>query len=269
MGVAQPEGFALTGSSLPLLQCKRVNGVEGLRHGITTRAGGSSSGPYASLNLSPATDDKPEVVEANRQFVAKELGFEILKTPTQVHGNTVQHVRSMLDRIGEVDALITDAKGVLLGVLGADCPGVLLVDERNHALGLAHCGWRGVAARIVAQTVQAMRATFKSNPTDLIAMIGPAISRPHYQVSGEVGDALSHSVAPLVPSSRAIKITGDGRTWADIGALIRMQLEQCGLLDKSIVRYRGCTFHQQDMFFSHRRDEGVTGRNAVVAGWAE
>lgn len=238
--------------------------IAGLAHGVSTRDGGVSAGTFASLNLGRRTPDVPEAVEENRRRASLALGFDAFLGPRQVHGARIVEVRTSADEPGEADGVLTDRDGVLLGVLGADCPGVLLVDERRHALALLHAGWRGVAARIVPQAVEALRACYGSDPQGLRAAIGPGIGQAAYEVGPEVADAL-RLAAPRAPLALR---RGRGDRWhADLAGVIQAQLEAAGIPAESILRSPHCTYRDAALFFSHRRDAELAGRHALLAGW--
>jgi YfiH family protein len=241
-----------------------LGSVAGLAHGVSTREGGVSAGAFASLNLGRRTSDAPESVEENRRRVADALGFRRFVGPRQVHGARVVEVHTSDDEPGDADGVMTDREGVLLGVLGADCPGVLLVDERHHALALVHAGWRGVAASIVPRAVEAMRTAYGTRPGDLRAAIGPGIGQAAYEVGPEVADAL-RAAAPRAPL--ALKPGRDDRVFADLGRVIAAQLEASGVAPEAVERSPHCTYRDAALFFSHRRDAERAGRHALLAGW--
>ncbi len=238
--------------------------VVGLAHAITTRAGGVSAGAFASLNLGRRTADLPVAVAENRRRAARALGFPALVSPRQVHGASVVEVRTADEDPGEADAVMTDRAGVLLGILGADCPGVLLVDPRRRALALVHAGWRGTAAGVAPATVAALVERYGCAPGDLRAAIGPGISQAAYEVGPEVAAALAASS----PAARASLARGREDRWqVDLGGLLVGQLTACGVPASSIERSHYCTHRDATLFFSHRRDGERAGRHALLAGW--
>jgi YfiH family protein len=241
-------------------------GVEGLRHGVTTRAGGASDGRFESLNLGASTGDRPERVAENRRRAAAALGFADLVTARQVHGAAVAALEAGGGPPGEADALATDVPGVLLGVLGADCPGVLVVDPVRRAVAVVHSGWRGTAAGVVPAAVRFLGSRYGSRPEDLRAGIGPGISAARYEVGPEVVAALRDGGAGL--DGAATRGTGD-RWRVDLSGAVEAQLVACGVRPWAIERMSCCTHDDEASFFSHRRDGAATGRHGLLAGWRD
>jgi len=247
-----------------MLSFPGLAGVSGLAHAITTRSGGVSAGPFASLNLGPRTHDLPEAVTENRRRAAAALGFPALLSPRQVHGAHVIEVRAADTEPGEADAVMTDQAGVLLGILGADCPGVLLVDPRRRALALVHAGWRGIVAAVTPAAVKALALRYGCAPGELRAAIGPGISQAAYEVGPDVAEALRASA----PEARACVVRGRADRWqVDLPGLLELQLRACGVPAAAIERSSHCTHRDAALFFSHRRDGENAGRHALLAGW--
>lgn len=247
-----------------MLSFPGLAGVSGLAHAITTRLGGVSAGPFASLNLGPRTQDLPAAVAENRRRAAAALGFAALLSPRQVHGAHIVEVRAADAEPGEADAVMTDRAGVLLGILGADCPGVLLVDLRRRALALVHAGWRGLVAAVAPAAVKALALRYGCAPGELRAAIGPGISQAAYEVGPDVAEALSASA----PGAEACLARGQADRWqVDLAGLLELQLRASGVLAEAIERSPHCTHRDATLFFSHRRDGKNAGRHALLAGW--
>jgi YfiH family protein len=242
-----------------------LRGVPGLVHAVTTRAGGASRGPFAALNLGLRTGDDPAVVGANRRLLAAALGAPGEPVfPRQVHGARVAVLED--GDPGEADGIATARAGVAVGVLGADCPGVLLVDPARRALAVVHAGWRGTLAGAVPAAVATLRARFGADAARVRAGIGPGISAPRYEVGPEVADAFRAGS----PDADACLSPGRGdRAHLDLRAAIRLQLLACGVPPASIETLDACTYDDGDLFFSHRRDGERTGRHAVAAMWRD
>jgi YfiH family protein len=250
----------------PLLKGTSLARIEGLAHGATTRDGGVSRGPWASLNLGLGSGDDAAAVRENLRRAAGALGFDQVVLPRQVHGRRCVPVEGPDAVPGDADALVTDRPGVLLGVLGADCVGVLLVDARRRVLALAHAGWRGLVAGILSTTLDALRARHGSRPDDLEVLLGPAISAARY----EVGDEVVRAVESAVPDGAACLVPGPaGRPHLDLKAALRRQLEAAGVSPAAVEDLARCTHGEPDAFFSHRRDGPRTGRIALLAGWRD
>jgi YfiH family protein len=238
--------------------------AEGLVHAVFTRLGGTSQGPFASLNVGNGVgDDEAAVVENHRRIYAHlDLSAGQVSTAVQVHGNRVALVGGGDggQLFPNTDGLVTGAPGVALLLRFADCQPILLYDPQNHALGLAHAGWRGVAQGIARRTIEAMQASFGSEPGRLIAGLGPAIGACCYTVGHDVAAAMGYAL----PDWSQVMHLQDDETWAfDISAANAQQLAAAGV--KETEHAQLCTACHSDEFFSHRADGGRTGRFAVVA----
>ena len=250
---------------LPLLTFPGLARVPGLRHGVTTREGGVSTGSWRSLNLGRSTGDDPHAVTENGRRVGEALGAARVRFPHQVHGTAVRIVTSADEGpVGQADAVVTSEPGVALGVLGADCPGVVLADPVRRTLALVHSGWRGTVAGVVPSAVRVLVERFGSRPEDLVAAIGPGISARSYEVGPEVEEA----VRTRVPRGDRCVVRGRGdRFHVDLALAIRAQLEALGVRSSAIETMPLCTFEAEELLFSHRRDGAGAGRHGLVAMW--
>ena len=209
-------------------------GVDAL---VTTRRGGISAGPYASLNLSFNVGDEPAAVLENRRRAAAALGARLddVVVAEQVHG-AVAAVVGAADRgrgarpgaaaVPGADALATADPGTTLAVLAADCVPVVLYDPVAHVLACAHAGWRGTVAAAAAAAVEAMRS-LGSRPADVVAGLGPAIAADRYQVGAEVADAAERAFADRTPG--VLRATGPGQWQFDLWAANRLVLQDAGV----------------------------------------
>jgi YfiH family protein len=223
---------------------------------VTTRVGGTSTGPYASLNLGTAVGDDPVRVAENRARLRTLLPDEP-RWLRQVHGTRVVAAESVRAP-EEADAAVTRRPAVVCVAQMADCLPVLLTSRDGSAVGAAHAGWRGLAAGVVERTVEALG----TRPAELLAWLGPAIGPDAFEVGDEVREAF---VRHDPGAARAFVSVRAGKWLADLYALARMRLEAAGV---GAVHGGGwCTFGDATHFFSHRRD-GVTGRMAALV-WRE
>jgi YfiH family protein len=219
---------------------------------FTTRRGGVSTGPYSSLNLGRLTEDATADVEENRRRVANAVGVprECFLYGRQVHGARVRRAAeppSARRPVSEEDGQATALPGAAALVFVADCLPVVLAGEGGVAA--LHCGWRGLAAGIVAEGVAALRELGVSGP--LTAALGPGAGGCCYEVGEEV-----HAAFDAYGARR-------GARNLDLKAVARAQLAGAGVEEVHDVGL--CTMCEPELFFSHRRDEGVTGRQAGVA----
>jgi YfiH family protein len=233
----------------------------GVQAFITTRAGGSSTGAYGApnrdgMNLGLGSGDDISVVAANRSRLREMLPAEP-RWLRQVHGARVVDAATV-DGIVEADAAVTDQPGTVAVVMVADCMPVLLADERGRCVGAAHAGWRGLAAGILQATVRAMRERLGEPDARLIAYLGPAIGPDHFEVGGDVLQAMT---AGLEGAATAFVPAGAGKYRADLFALGRMALAAAGV--DAVFGGGVCTVCDPERFYSHRRDR-ITGRHAAL-----
>ena len=231
--------------------------LPGARVVFTTRRGGFSRGSYESLNLGRSTDDDPDAVRRNRAAVEDLLGVRLAHT-RQVHGREVIKIDERTEasvraqtagRVPEADGQATALRGIAPSVLVADCLPVAITG--GGAVAVVHAGWRGLAAGVIQAGVQAVRELGAQRPFH--AAIGPGAGPCCYEVGEEVHAAFSERL----PAARR----GDN---LDLKLIARSELEASGV---SVVHDTGlCTMcADPSLFFSHRRDRGVTGRQAGVA----
>ena len=220
--------------------------------------GGASRGPYGCFNLGSLVGDDPLAVAENRRILVREAGLPAEPAwLAQVHGFTVAN----LDEAGPPgpsDAAITRDSGKVCAILTADCLPIVFATDTGDTVAAAHAGWRGLAGGVIEATVRAMG----TQPGRLIAWLGPAIEPAHFEVGGEVREALL-SADP--GAGDAFKANARGRYMADLGMLARRRLEDLGI--SRIYGGGECTYARADKYFSHRRD-GVTGRQATLV-WRE
>lgn len=234
-------------------------GELGVRHLFTSRQGGVSRGPWASLNLGERLGDEPACVAENRRRVRAILGVTEAEFVgvEQVHGGTVAEVLGPGQREWasvQADALVTEVPGVALSVRTADCVPLLLADGRGRAVAAVHGGWRSLAAGIVAHTLERLAQLYGVAPEDCWAALGPAIGPCCFKVGPEVAARFA------AYGDGAIHQGPGGRFRIDLAAVASLQLQAAGLPRAQIERWAGCTACQPEDFFSHRRDRGQTGR---------
>lgn len=223
---------------------------------VTTRAGGVSTGPYASLNLGLRTDDDPAAVAENRARLQQLLP----QTPrwlAQVHGSTVVDADPLKD-IPQADASVARLANTVCAIMVADCLPILLTDTVGTCVGAAHAGWRGLAGGVIANTIARMPAA----PVDLMAWIGPGIGPDAF----EVGDDVLEAFCKAAPERRsAFRPHKPGKWLCDLPALARDALRRAGVTQ--IYGGKLCTYTDAQRFYSYRRD-GITGRMAALI-WRE
>lgn len=226
----------------------------GVRAAMTTRTGGVSRGPYASFNLAAHVGDDESAVRTNRRHLRTAL--DLPSEPAwleQVHGIAVADLPGA--SMEPADAAVTHVPGVVCAVLVADCLPVILASRAGDRVGVAHAGWRGLAAGVIEATVAALDC----EPAELMAWLGPAIGPSAFEVGGEVREAF---LARDAGAAAEFKPGHEGRWLADLPALARRRLAAAGVADV----YGGdlCTYAEPARFYSYRRD-GATGRMAALA----
>ena len=235
-----------------------------LAAGFTTRNGGSSRPPYNSLNLGFGSGDQQSQVEANRAVVARSFGLEphLLLTVKQVHGSEILVIDqpnpevSHFQRV-ESDAIITNQRNILLGILVADCFPVILYDRSKHVAAVIHLGWRGTAAGLLERTVIAMREIFDCQAVDISAAIGPGIAAHNYEVDRPVRDLFRQGTGHWQRIASEVRL---GHWQLDLQKSIALQLDAAGIDRAAIDTVAECTCCHKETFFSYRRDKGKTGR---------
>jgi YfiH family protein len=242
----------------------------GFANGFSTRIGGVSPFPDGDLNLAGFNEDTAEnIYENRRRFLGAFDGEYKLAMVWQVHGSDIKVVRGM-DDIGDseenADAVISNIPGVLAGAKTADCVPVLIGDTRTGAFAAVHAGWRGTVRSIVSKTVSRMKTEFGSDPSDMVAAIGPAACGRNYEIGQDVIDEFADSHAD---SEKYFEPTRPGHALVDLHAANRDQLIAAGVSEERIFSAPYCTMERLDLFFSYRKEKktnGKTGRLLSVIG---
>jgi polyphenol oxidase len=233
-------------------------------HAVFTRHGGVSAPPFDSLNVSYSVGDKPDAIAQNRERCAHttDLQVEAITTAGLVHGAAVGRLETSSSQtlpdgsqiVDSVDALISSTPGKGLLITAADCLQIMFLDPRTPAIGLAHAGWRGLAAGTIGATIAAMTAAYGTDPQALLAGIGPGLG-PCCAEFTDPRRELPTRFAPFI----------HGR-YVDLWGVARDQLRSAGVPDTGIEQHALCTRCQRDRFFSHRGDRGRSGRFAAIIG---
>lgn len=236
---------------------------------VSTRVGGVSEGRYASLNLGLRVEDEAKAVLENRRRLFAAYGVELERSVwcKQVHADSVTVVgerdagRGAFDEEGivtDTDALVTDVPGLTLCVTLADCVPVVIYDPVHRVLGLAHAGWGGTVRRIASRTVETMGDRWGTEPSEVVAAIGPSIAREDYEVGENVialaqeafGEHVGQVLSPGATKDKAL---------FDLWEANALDLGQAGVPRGRIELAAMSTAAALDEFYSHRV-EGTTGR---------
>ncbi len=238
-----------------------------VNHAFSTRIGGVSTGEFKSMNLNFKRGDNPENVTENYKIFCRAAGFdyESLISSSQDHNTTVRCVTQADCGIGiyrehdmpSVDALITNEPNVTLVTHYADCTPLLFADPEKKVIALAHAGWRGTVAKIGEITVETMCEQYGCDPSDIIAVIGPAIGGCCYEVDTPVYEQFA-SFTELKPAYFT-KSLGYGKYKIDLKEANRRMLMEAGLLSINISVSDVCTQCNSGLLYSHRASGGKRG----------
>lgn len=250
-------------SELPLLR-PGWPAVPGVGAAMSLRAGGVSTGPFASLNISLAVGDDPAAVAHNRARYAAAIGARPI-WPWLVHGAAVTRLLAGAPDVAPAaaDGVWTTERGLACTVTAADCMPVLFALRDGSAVGAAHAGWRGLAGGVLEATVQAICSATGARPPDLQAWLGPCIGPRRFEVGADVLEGFAQrpqDADPLrfAPCPRA---DGSARWLANLPLLAQDRLRAAGV---GVLSLDGsCTVEDPSRFFSFRRD-AVTGRMAAA-----
>jgi YfiH family protein len=261
---------------------------EQITAGFTGRQGGASKEPYDSLNCAFHVGDDPEDVLSNRRALAEALGFtlEAWTCGEQTHGAEIAVVREegrgrgQKDRTSAfqtTDGLLTDVPGVFLASFYADCVPLYFYDPVHRVVGLAHAGWKGTVAQIAAAMVSKMEAEYGSHPQNIVAAIGPSIGDCCYEVDDYVmehvrrleGDLNEPIEPPETVELYRTSGTDESKYMLNLKEMNRRIMIKAGILPTHIECTTWCTSCNQDLFFSYRKENGITGRMTSWIGIKE
>lgn len=237
----------------------------------TTRHGGYSQEAYGEMNINPYCGDTDAAIQKNLSLLSQEIGIDAdhIVMPHQVHGTEVRLIMSDFFALSTqtqqmilegVDALITDVRGICIGVSTADCIPVLLYCPETKALAAIHAGWRGTAKRIVCKTIAHLQQSFSCRPSDIKAIVGPGISADAFEVGDEVYEQFRAEAFPM-----------DAISWRrekwhiDLPLCNQLQLESCGIRKENILMSNICTYNNSADYFSARRLGINSGRIFTAA----
>lgn len=253
--------------TVPYLTYNSLSEINFINHAFSTRLGGVSEGEFTSMNMAFNRGDNPESVTENYKRICKSAGFDFdsLRASAQDHNTFVRAVTSENKGVGiykprdlhSVDALITNEKGVTLVTYYADCTPLFFVDIKQKAIGLAHAGWRGTVGRIGEKVVKKMTELYGTNPADIVAAIGPAISVCCYEVDKPCADNF-YALSDL-DSSRFVFPKENGKYMIDLLETNRQILVAAGVKNENITVSDVCTNCNSELLWSHRATKGKRG----------
>lgn len=239
---------------------------EGIFSAIITRHEGVSPSPWDSLNLGGTVgDDRNRVIE-NRSLIYEsfQIKRERIFDVWQVHGDQVICTDAPRPENAihqKADAIVTNRKDIVLLMLFADCVPILLYDRVQKVIGIAHAGWKGTVLGVAEKTVKQMQENYDSKPQDIIAALGPSIGPDHYSIGIEVISKFQHVFGP---AAKDFIHSVNGNVYLNLWESNRWLLEQAGVGE--IENAHICTACHTEDWFSHRAENGKTGRFGVLLG---
>lgn len=233
---------------------------------FTTRVGGTSKDNYYSLNLGEITSDHPDNVKNNYKKIMDTFKIQNLVLLNQIHSDKIIKINidnlpnyPNIINVGEGDALVTNQRGIAIMTVHADCIPIYFLDVQNKAIAVVHSGWKGTYKNIASKTFYKMHDLYKSDINDIKVAIGPGIGYCCFETGQDVYDTFKRQYDYIDDYT---KVINNHKFLIDLKQLIKKQLEEIGL--KDIILSKDCTKCKKDLFFSHRRDKGVTGRMAAM-----
>jgi polyphenol oxidase len=258
--------------SISALVCETLEQA-GFLNAFSTRLGGVSSLPSADLSLAFFKGDLKENTDENRRRFLKAISAENVPivSAKQTHSTercTIESKQEAYAPQPECDALITRLKGVLLGIQTADCLPILIADTRSGVFAAIHAGWRGTAGRITERTISDLMLVHGVNPRDCLAALGPAACVDCYEVGDDVIERYKKEFGYW--HNLLVNFKENGKAHLDVREANIQQLRFCGFSDDRIHVAEYCTMHQNELFFSYRKEgkgqpSGV-GRSLSVIG---
>ncbi len=239
---------------------------------FSTRRGGVSEFPYNSLNLGLHVGDRKIDVIKNRDLLFETAGInrKSVVVAEQIHGSRIAVVDknnsgcgyfSHSSALSGFDGMITKEKNTPLFAFFADCVPIILFDDKNHIAGIAHAGWKGTIGKIAAEIVGQAVKEFSSKLEDINIIIGPSISIKNYEIDKKMADLFLQEF----DNSDNFIIKSDNSYYLDLKKVNRKILLNSGIKNENIfVENKYCTFEDEDLFYSYRRDGKSTGRMAAV-----
>ena len=249
------------------LQYYQSSLLNGTQHGIFTRHGGVSETPFAALNTGGTVGDDVRAVHRNHQLMYDALGVNAAMACTTwlIHSADVVVANRPIPKrrwVARADGLITNRRDVPLVMRYADCVPLLFYDPVVSAIGIAHAGWRGTVQGVAYNTVVALQNAYGSDPRDVRVVIGPSISPQCFQVGEEVVTAVAAHFGTLEGLMQ--RDPADQTAYVDLWTANQRDLERAGVLPQHIDLAAICTHQNTVDFYSHRAEQGKTGRFGVV-----
>ncbi|AUJ26763.1 MULTISPECIES: peptidoglycan editing factor PgeF [Virgibacillus] len=240
--------------------------------GFTTKKDGVSDGSYTSLNVGFHVDDLSKNVLLNRERIARNVRFPLENwvCGQQVHQTNIHFVRpsdkgkgaqNYHSAIKGVDGLITNHSNIMLSAFFADCVPLYFYDPVTSFIGIAHAGWKGTVHQMAKHMVEKLQR-YGVERENLLVTVGPCISKMCYEVDAHVVNQI-----PTIFKANVVDTKAENRYLLDLKQLNVDILLQSGVLRNNIDVTNYCTYRDETLFFSHRRDHGETGRMLGFIGF--
>ncbi len=225
----------------------------------SNRLNGLSEEPFGTLNLGLSVNDDEQLVLKNRELFFGSIGVQLnqLAISYQIHGSKVLTINEPSQTQG-YDAQITNKPTVFLVVSVADCTPILIHDTKNNAVAAIHAGWKGTAGKIVSNTLLEMQKQYGTIGVNCKAFIGACIGYANFEVNEDVAKHFDASLKRFDTQKQ--------KWFVDLKSANKQQLLNDCVLAENIEVSDYCTVTNNDLFFSHRKENGITGRMMAVIG---
>lgn len=222
--------------------------------GLSTRNGLTNNSIF-HFNLSLTVGDDPDIVNKNREAFFNELGFTSsqITIQKQIHSEIVTIVEKP-GIIAESDGMITNKKNLGLAISTADCVPIFVFDKTNKVIAAIHSGWRGTQKQILKKSLNILTEKFHSNPQDLIVYVGPSISQSNYEVGAEVAEQFGEKYSMRI----------NGKIFLNVVQANLDMISDFNIPEDQIEVSQFCSFEENELFHSYRRDGKLAGRSLGV-----
>lgn len=201
--------------------------------------------------------DLKDVAKKNRDFLREKLKVSSLNTTMQTHSDNIKIINSVCNLYENTDALVSNEEDTVFFMNFADCVPIILYDKLSNIGAIVHAGWRGTAQQIAFKTIKKISETFNTQPKNIVALIGPSIG----QCCFETGEDVYSQLIKEEKHKNFYKQVGD-KYFVDLKQLNNQQLLDSGVKEIDICNY--CTCCMSDIFFSYRKENGITARHSAV-----
>ena len=239
----------------------------GIRCGFSTRIGGVSLPPYDTLNFSRKREQNEENFQENMRRFSVAVGFDYRKAVSNhyAHGPVLYRAQTkdagcgiVRENVGDAcDGLFTDTDKLPILSFHADCVPLFFYDPVRRAAAVCHAGWRGTSQHMAANAVEAMKS-LGCKAENILAAVGPCIGVKHYEVGHEVAEVFMREYGAHALQQR------DGCFFVNLEAACSLDMLHSGIVQEHITLSGLCTYEHEDLFYSHRRDNGRTGAMAAI-----